>query len=172
MATPGAHGRCMLVLSFAGTAVRATCFAKTNQEATAQSDIRTSSYACPCIHLVLSNIPLQNELCAMFCLYIALLQRVSTRTDRTRRRGIRAKYKQPIIAQSEVSFTGRHPLDLHSTTSIDTIVIAPQGRPPKISGRLRVIFSTCWLWPQVRYALRMIDIHAHADTTQCYTCDG
>ena len=77
----------------------------------------------------------------------------------TERRSFRAKYKQPIVLQPEVTCTRRHVTFTHNVIiSIDTVFIT-QDHSREVPRLLHDISSKYWLCMRVSRALR----HRHKD---------
>ena len=87
-------------------------------------------------------------------------------TQTITRHGIRAKNKQPFIAQPEVTFVAAY-ICLHLIfTLIDTIAIAQQGRALKVAGLLYDTVSKYWLSTRVTHTLLYL-LQKSTGTTQC-----
>ena len=77
------------------------------------------------------------------------------------RRGIRAKYRQPLVPQSEVTFTRCYlTLNLNIAIPMDTVSIT-QGRATEELGLLHGVSSKCWLCTRVSHVLLHTLIHTH-----------
>lgn len=119
---------------------------------------RSGSATLPCnvptpMHpaCVVSNIWYKNKLSAIFlCILWGYSghSRTKALAYPNTRRGIQVKYKQPLVAQSEVTFIRRH-----LTPTFHRLPLALQGRAFQISGLLHDTTSKCWLYTRVSYTL-------------------